>query len=104
MNTTTNIRRWGNSQGLYIPRNFLHELGIAVNDSVTLSIENGAIVIKRFDDPSVKQSAISSLRDIREKALMSKRPSTKEGDEPGRDDQPDYRKEYEDYLDERYSK
>lgn len=93
--TITNIRRWGNSQGLYIPINMLRELGIAVNSSVTLSLENNTIVIRKNDPASVKAEAFASLQKIREDALSSRKLN-------GSGDDFDYKKEYEEYLDERY--
>ena len=63
--TTTNIRRWGNSQGLYIPIEMLRQLGIAVNSSVTLALENDAIVIRKSDSSSAKAAALASLQKIR---------------------------------------
>ena len=39
--TTTSIRKWGNSQGLYIPKDMLRQLGIAVNSKVLLELVDG---------------------------------------------------------------
>ena len=38
---TTNIRAWGNSQGLYIPKKLLKEAMLEVNDAVEISVEDG---------------------------------------------------------------
>ena len=45
----TSVRKWGNSQGIRIPLNFLNALGISVDDSVELSAVDNAIVIKKFE-------------------------------------------------------
>ena len=45
MNTT--IVKWGNSRGVRLPKPFLESLNLKVNDSVDLSIENDAIIIKK---------------------------------------------------------
>lgn len=97
---TTNIRKWGNSQGLYIPVDFLRHLGININDSVTLDLENGAIIIRRDENLSAKEKAVRSLRDIRERSLLNKTAESTGKYDAGASR--DYRKEYEEYLDERY--
>ena len=98
---TTNIRKWGNSQGLYIPKDLLRQLKIAVNDPVSLSVEDDAIVIKRSEGSSIKQKAIDSLKSIREQALTARSQSST-GSKSQKNNSTDYRKEYEEYLDERY--
>ena len=95
--TTTNIRKWGNSQGLYIPIDMLRELGIAVNSSVTLALENDAIVIRRNEPKSRKATAFDSLQKIRQEFLARQ-------EQNGSPDNIDYRKKYLEYLDERYGK
>lgn len=99
---TTNIRKWGNSQGLYIPVDYLRQLGIAVNDSVTLALENDRIIIRRNDDLNTRESALRSLREIREKVLMKREAGGADLNRAA--DRQDYRKEYEEYLDERYNR
>ena len=93
--TTTNIRRWGNSQGLYIPIEMLRQLGIAVNSSVTLALENDAIVIRKSDSSSAKAAALASLQKIRNEAFP-------QSDSTVSDKDAGYRKEFLEYLDERY--
>ena len=100
---TTNIRKWGNSQGLYIPKDLLKQLKIAVNDPVSLSVEDDAIVIKRLEGSSIKQKAIDSLKSIREQALTARSKSSTDS-KSKKSNSTDYRKEYEEYLDERYGK
>ncbi len=94
---TTTIRRWGNSQGLYIPKDLLKLLGVAVNEQVTLSFENGAIMIRPDAAGAGKAAAFDSLQKIREEALA--RRSADETDAVR-----DHKKEYLEYLDERYNR
>ncbi len=39
------ITKWGNSQGIRIPKKYLKQLGLKVGDKVELKIENGKLVI-----------------------------------------------------------
>jgi len=39
------ITKWGNSQGIRIPKKYLEELGLKVGEKVDIKIENGKIVI-----------------------------------------------------------
>lgn len=41
------IQKWGNSCGVRIPNNFLKELGITVNDIVSMKQEDNRIVIEK---------------------------------------------------------
>lgn len=41
----TRIQKWGNSQGLRIPREVLEEAHVSVNDEVDVSTEKGIIII-----------------------------------------------------------
>ena len=41
----TEVKKWGNSQGLRLSRELLAELRIAVGDKVDVAVRNGAIVI-----------------------------------------------------------
>lgn len=41
------VRPWGNSQGIRIPKNILEKLGISTSDSLQLSVENDAIVLRK---------------------------------------------------------
>jgi antitoxin MazE len=46
MQTTT--VKWGNSQGIRLPKAFLHNINIKENDSVDVTLENERIVIKKI--------------------------------------------------------
>ncbi|RMA96190.1 AbrB/MazE/SpoVT family DNA-binding domain-containing protein [Hydrogenothermus marinus] len=39
------INKWGNSQGIRIPKKYLEELGLKIGDKVELKIEDGKLVI-----------------------------------------------------------
>jgi antitoxin MazE len=39
------ITKWGNSQGVRIPKKFLEEVGLKVGEKVDIKIEDGKIVI-----------------------------------------------------------
>ena len=44
---TITIQKWGNSQGIRIPKNILEKLGISTSDFLQLTIENDAIVLRK---------------------------------------------------------
>ena len=43
----TVIRPWGNSQGIRIPKEILAVLGLAVDEKVTMSVENNSLIITK---------------------------------------------------------
>jgi antitoxin MazE len=43
----TIIVKWGNSQGIRIPKTFLKSINISENDSVDVILENEKIIIKK---------------------------------------------------------
>lgn len=48
MNTiNTNICRWGNSRGIRLPKAILDIVGFKDDDEVSLTVDNGSIVIKK---------------------------------------------------------
>ena len=48
MEATAKIQKWGNSQGIRIPKNILDLLKWRDNEAVEISAHNGHIVIKRL--------------------------------------------------------
>ena len=54
---TVNIQRWGNSQGIRIPKHMLDDLSWSDNETVDITIENGKIVIERTS-PSQKKNIV----------------------------------------------
>ncbi|MFP3043541.1 AbrB/MazE/SpoVT family DNA-binding domain-containing protein [Treponema primitia] len=45
----TSIVKWGNSQGIRLPKTFLKNINISENDKVDVLLENEAIVIKKIN-------------------------------------------------------
>ena len=43
----TTIGKWGNSQAIRIPKDFLDALGLMEYEKVALSIENGMLIIRK---------------------------------------------------------
>ncbi|KLU59578.1 antitoxin MazE [Peptococcaceae bacterium CEB3] len=46
----TNIVKWGNSQGIRLPKMLLDSVNLAESDTVDVIAENGRIVIKKADN------------------------------------------------------
>ena len=44
----TTIRKWGNSQGLCIPKSFLRELNWRESDNVDIMLQGDTIVIQKI--------------------------------------------------------
>lgn len=42
----TKIQKWGNSQGLRLPKTLLEELDIQIGDEVNISVQEGKIIIE----------------------------------------------------------
>ena len=81
----TNIRAWGNSQGLCIPKDMLLALGMNVKDQVELTVQDGNIIIKPYRPLDSKRQAAMNLKSMRKSI-----PDI------------DYKEEMNSYLDERY--
>jgi len=45
----TTIVKWGNSQGIRLPKAFLKNIQIAENDPVDITLENEKIIIKKIN-------------------------------------------------------
>jgi antitoxin MazE len=50
----TTVVKWGNSQGIRLPKAFLQNIQIAENDPVDVSLENEKIVIKKINQKEHK--------------------------------------------------
>jgi antitoxin MazE len=46
MATTTQLSKWGNSLGLRLPKSIAREVQLDAGDTVQVSVDNGAIVIR----------------------------------------------------------
>lgn len=55
MNTILKVKKWGNSQGIRIPKNFLKVLGVDTNDEVELSINENedSLILKKTTNQKV---------------------------------------------------
>ena len=40
------VQRWGNSQGIRIPKNILENSHIKIGEEVDISVDNGKIIVK----------------------------------------------------------
>ena len=47
----TNIRRWGNSQGIRLPKEILSQLNLQENDTVGINICDGKMTIEKVNKP-----------------------------------------------------
>ena len=81
----TNIRKWGNSQGLCIPRSMLFQLGWSLQEDVEVEIAGERIIIEKRRPQSVKAAAFDKIKEMRKPA-----------------DDFDAKEELKDYLEERY--
>lgn len=41
------VKEWGNSQGVRIPKELLLDAGIALNDILNISVSNGVITLRK---------------------------------------------------------
>ena len=46
MSNTTTISKWGNAQGVRIPKAYCKQIGVDVGDSVVIRLTDNAIVIE----------------------------------------------------------
>lgn len=52
---TTTIQKWGNSQGIRIPKNILDTVHWSENEQITLIVSNGKIVIEKVKRKNIKE-------------------------------------------------
>lgn len=45
---TAQVKAWGNSQGIRLPRNVLEELDLHLDDYISIEIINGKLVIEKI--------------------------------------------------------
>jgi len=57
MPTTTQVSKWGNSLGVRLPKSVAGEVQLGEGDTVQLSVDNGAIVIR----PSRRRYSLDEL-------------------------------------------
>lgn len=61
----TTIRKWGNSQGLCIPKSFLRELNWRESDNVDIMLQGDTIVIQKIKPHNKKAAAFDQLKSLR---------------------------------------
>ncbi len=74
MTTATRIQKWGNSQGVRLPKPLLEALGLAAGDPIEISSSEGEIVIR----PARKRRRRHRIADLA--ARMPRRFVTSEED------------------------
>ncbi|MBD5141711.1 MAG: AbrB/MazE/SpoVT family DNA-binding domain-containing protein [Ruminococcus sp.] len=47
MTTNATIQKWGNSQGIRIPKFILEQINLDTNSDVSISVTNDSIIIKK---------------------------------------------------------
>ena len=47
----TNIRRWGNSQGIRLSKEILAQMDLQENDTVGINIYNGKMTVEKINKP-----------------------------------------------------
>ena len=50
----TKLQKWGNSQGIRIPREILNETSLSEGDNVDITTNGGTIIIRRMYQPLKK--------------------------------------------------
>jgi antitoxin component of MazEF toxin-antitoxin module len=67
MGNVTTVSKWGNAQGIRIPKSFCEQLGISVGDKVSLAIEKGKIIIENPAENHTIQARMRSWDGTRSK-------------------------------------
>ncbi len=47
----TNIRRWGNSQGIRLPKEIMSQMDLQENDTIGIKVYDGKIMIEKVNKP-----------------------------------------------------
>ena len=54
----TQVKAWGNSQGIRIPKEILQDAGIALNEILDITVKNGVItLVKTFKHKTLEERA-----------------------------------------------
>ena len=52
------VKSWGNSQGIRIPREVLQEAGISIDEILDINVKNGVIILeKKFKHKTLEERA-----------------------------------------------
>ena len=57
---TTTVQKWGNSQGIRIPKSVLNEINVENGECVELIVDNGILLIKKAENKK-KHKTIKEL-------------------------------------------
>ncbi len=60
----TKIQKWGNSQGIRLPREVLRKIDISIGDNVDVSIYHGEIIVKPVKVTRGKYTLKNLLKNI----------------------------------------
>ena len=47
---TTNLQKWGNSQGIRIPKSIIDEVKWKENEKILMVVEDGKVVLKKAEE------------------------------------------------------
>ncbi len=54
----TQVKEWGNSQGIRLPKEVLNSAGIAINEVLDITVSNGVItLVKQFRHKTLEERA-----------------------------------------------
>jgi len=64
------VQKWGNSQGIRIPKNLLQNSNIKIGEEVDISVEEGKIIV----EPTHRNRGKYNIRDLISKMPKNYRP------------------------------
>lgn len=44
----TQVKAWGNSQGIRLPKDLMESIGIRLDDFISIEIQGDSMILKRF--------------------------------------------------------
>jgi len=74
----TKVQKWGNSQGLRLPKEILKKAHISVGDEVDISVKQGKIVI----EPATQVRGKYKLKELIAKMSSNYKPQEEDWGEP----------------------
>lgn len=60
----TNIVKWGNSQGIRLPKMLLDSVNLTESDIVDITVENGNIIIKKAENKKQYKTIQERFKDF----------------------------------------
>lgn len=61
---TATLTKWGNSQGILIPKRICEEAGLVVGDRVVIDVQKGNILIKQPDKPRYRRKRTTTIEEL----------------------------------------